>query len=132
MTFGVKTERHVQVKDITGQVQGALDGLPAGDGAVLVYCPHTTAGIFVNEGHDPDVAADVLEWMEKAVPWHAVYRHTEGNAAAHIRSILTGCGVTLPVEGGRLALGTWQRVFFAEFDGPRSRRVVVKFLRGDG
>ncbi|NOZ00946.1 MAG: YjbQ family protein [Deltaproteobacteria bacterium] len=129
-TFKVETEAQVQAIDITGKVDSEVAAAGVGDGAILVYCPHTTAGIYVNEGHDPDVATDVMGALEKLVPRNGPYRHAEGNSAAHIRSILTGNGCLLPVLGGRTVIGTWQRIFFAEFDGPRTRTVQVHFLGG--
>ncbi len=125
-TIAVQTHQHSQMIDITAQVQQAVRESGVQEGVALVYCPHTTAGLTINENADPSVAADILETLEKMVPWRANYRHTEGNAAAHVKSSLLGHALTVPVQGGRLALGTWQGVFFCEFDGPRSRRVLVQ------
>jgi len=130
-TFKVVTEARNQAMDVTSLVESAIssDG-GIEDGAVCVYCPHTTAGMYVNEGADPDVARDVIDALETLVPWNGPYRHAEGNSAAHIRSILTGNSVTVPVVGGRISLGTWQKIFLAEFDGPRTRNIQVCILRG--
>jgi secondary thiamine-phosphate synthase enzyme len=96
-----------------------------GDGVVMVFAPHTTAGITINENADPDVMADVREALERAVPWRANYRHGEGNAAAHVKASLVGSSALVPVESGRLRLGTWQGIYLCEFDGPRTRQVWI-------
>lgn len=125
----VTTSKVEELVDITPDIRDVLPSLcEGGEGAVLLYCPHTTAGLFVNEGADPDVAADLAAALGRLVPRGGPYRHAEGNAAAHIRSVLTGSCLAIPVSGGRIALGTWQRVFFAEYDGPRKRQVYVQFL----
>lgn len=121
----VKTTAHAQAVDITRQVAKVVEGSGVAEGWCEVFVPHTTAAVTVNEAADPDVMADVLAALERLVPWHGPYRHGEGNSAAHVKSILTGATVRLPVKGGRLALGTWQGIFFMEFDGPRQRRAVV-------
>jgi secondary thiamine-phosphate synthase enzyme len=103
-----------------------------GSGQVLVYCPHTTAGLTVNEAADPDVRADIIDGLRRLVPKSGGWRHAEGNADAHIKASLMGSSVTVPLEGGKLALGTWQGVFLCEFDGPRRRTVrVCVTARGD-
>lgn len=114
--------------DITSEVNAALQRLGASEGICQVFVPHTTAGIVINENADPDVCADMLEWLDAAVPQHARYRHAEGNSPAHIKATLAGQSAAIPVEGGRLALGTWQGVFLAEFDGPRERTVVINVV----
>ena len=111
--------------DITGDVRRAVAELGLDEGAVLVYSPHTTAAIAVNEGYDPDVAADVQGWLRDRIPHRDGYAHAEGNSDSHIKAILTGGGQLLPVAGGELALGRWQAIFFCEFDGPRQREVWV-------
>lgn len=123
--LSVTTRRHSEMVDITGEVQQVVRDSGITAGTVVVFCPHTTAGLTINEHADPDVAADILEALERAVPWRANYRHGEGNAAAHVKASLVGSSVTVLVEAGRLVLGTWQGIFFCEFDGPRSRRVLV-------
>ncbi len=135
MFFGMKvlsvtTTSVEQLVDITQDLRKMLPALCSGgdEGAVLLYCPHTTAGLLVNEGADPDVAADLLAALGRLVPRSGPYRHSEGNASAHIRAVLTGSSLTIPVSGGRMVLGTWQRVFLAEYDGPRQRQVYVQFL----
>ena len=127
-SFEVRTIRPVQTVDITGQVRAAMPNDRAGLKAVLVWCPHTTAGIFCNEGADPDVVADVESTLERLLPPRAEYLHAEGNSHAHIRSILVGNSLVVPVCDGELKLGTWQHIFFAEFDGPRVRQVWVQAL----
>ncbi len=114
--------------DITAKVADLATGCGMQEGALLVWCPHTTAAIFVNEGHDPDVLTDISMVLGRAAPKGLAYLHGEGNSPAHLKSLLAGCSVTLPVTGGALALGTWQRLFFAEFDGPRTRQVWVQPL----
>jgi secondary thiamine-phosphate synthase enzyme len=112
--------------DVTSEVSSAVAQLGLTSGVVMVYSPHTTAAITINEGADPDVCSDVLAYLEKAVPHRGGYRHREGNSDAHIKTSLIGPSELVAVEGGRLVLGTWQRIFFCEFDGPRSRRFFVK------
>jgi secondary thiamine-phosphate synthase enzyme len=112
--------------DITAPVSAAVQAAAVADGICTVYCPHTTAGLAINEHADPDVAADVIDRLGKLVPHHDNYAHIEGNADAHIKAILTGSSVQLIVENGSLMLGTWQGIFFCEYDGPRSRRVWVQ------
>jgi secondary thiamine-phosphate synthase enzyme len=112
--------------DITSQVESAVRDAAIREGTVTVHVPHTTAGVTINENADPDVVHDVLAALDKAVPWReSFHRHAEGNSAAHVKSSMVGCNTTVPVTGGRMTLGTWQAVFFCEFDGPRTRRVVV-------
>jgi len=123
--FEVRTGARDAFVDITAQVQRAVDEIGLQDGAVLVWVPHTTAGVTVNEGADPDVVRDMIEALDRAVPWDAGWRHAEGNAAAHVKSSLVGCGRLVPVAAGRLGLGVWQAVWFCEFDGPRRRSVRV-------
>jgi secondary thiamine-phosphate synthase enzyme len=124
-TLEVQSKSHSQAVNITRQVAQAVAGADVAEGWCEVFVPHTTAAVTVNEAADPDVMDDVLATLERMVPWAGPYRHSEGNSAAHVKSILTGATVRLPVREGRLALGTWQGVFFLEFDGPRRRRVLV-------
>lgn len=121
----VQSKNHSQALDITRQVNQVVQDSGVEAGWCEVFVPHTTAGLAVNEAADPDVMADVLATLERLAPWTGPYRHSEGNAAAHVKSILVGSSLRLPVQGGRLALGTWQGVFFMEFDGPRRRRVLI-------
>lgn len=119
----VKTGKHTEFIDITGPVQTALQALNLREGAVTIFVPHTTAGIMINENADPDVLADIELALERIVPWKGNFSHGEGNAAAHVKASLMGSSVRVAVENGRLCLGTWQGIFFCEFDGPRRRKV---------
>jgi len=116
--------------DLNGPVQAAVDEFGLGHGAVVVFVPHTTAAVTVNEGADPDVVRDMTAALDRMVPWEAGYRHAEGNAAAHVKASLFGSSVHVPVADGRLRLGTWQRIWFCEFDGPRTRKVWIRALQG--
>ena len=132
ISINLKTSRRIEMVDISSSVQREISKAGVGDGLCLVYVPHTTAGITVNEGADPAVCQDILDKLNELVPSHAGYRHTEGNADSHIKASLMGSAVTVMIENGRLVLGTWQKIFFCEFDGPRSRLVHVKILEGHG
>jgi secondary thiamine-phosphate synthase enzyme len=124
----VSTRSQTEVRDITSQVQRAVTDSGVQNGVCYVYVPHTTAGVIINENADPSVARDILTTLNKLVPRQGNYSHREGNADAHIKASLVGSSEALLVEGGRLTLGTWQGVFFCEFDGPRRRHVLVKVL----
>jgi secondary thiamine-phosphate synthase enzyme len=124
----VPTERREQFVDITRAVAEAATALGVSEGTLLVYSPHTTAGITINEGYDPDVASDVLAWMADRVPHRGPYAHAEGNSDSHIKAIMTGTSQLVPVTEGRLQLGRWQALFLCEFDGPRTREVWVTAL----
>lgn len=126
--FEVRTGRPVQTVDITDKVNGFVVSAGISEGAVLVWCPHTTAGIFCNEGADPDVVSDVESTLERIFPACSQYLHAEGNSHAHVRSIIMGNSLVIPVCDGKPALGTWQHVFFADFDGPRTRQVWMQVL----
>jgi secondary thiamine-phosphate synthase enzyme len=121
--FTVSTSKTMQLSDITLQVQKAVAASTIMDGVCHVYNPHTTAGLTINEGADPDVQTDILAALQKIVP-QLQYRHQEGNSPAHVMASLVGSSVTVFIENGRLQLGTWQKIFFCEFDGPRSRKVL--------
>ena len=114
--------------NITGQVQAELAALDLTEGAVLVFNPHTTAAVTINEGADPDVVRDMSAALDKLVPWQDGYAHAEGNSAAHIKASLFGSSVTVPVENGCLCLGTWQKIWFCDFDGPRTRKVWIQVV----
>jgi secondary thiamine-phosphate synthase enzyme len=129
--FSLRTADRSQLINITGQVRETVRKSGVRDGLATVYCPHTTAGITVNEGADPDVAGDFLRYLDNLCPWeHPLYRHSEGNSAAHLKAGITGAAQIIPVADGDLALGTWQAVFFCEFDGPRVRTFLVKVIEG--
>jgi secondary thiamine-phosphate synthase enzyme len=113
--------------DITSEVGEQLEKAGLEQGVCYLYVPHTTAAITINEGADPSVAADIQTKLSELVPWEDSYRHLEGNAAAHIKSTLIGNSAMVFVESGRLKLGTWQAIFFCEFDGPRNRKIYIKF-----
>lgn len=125
----VRTDRREQMLDITDAVAGAITELGVEEGAVLLHVPHTTAAVTVNEGYDPDVAADVLAHLSAMVPVSPAFAHAEGNSDSHIKAILVGCAHPIAVAGGLPALGRWQRVFLCEFDGPRTREVWVTPIR---
>lgn len=125
-SFEVRTPHRVAFVDITAQVAAAVEG--HGEGAVLVYVPHTTAGVTINEDADPSVKADLEMALERIVPSDLPFRHLEGNSDAHTKASLMGSSATIPLAGGRLQLGTWQGIYLAEFDGPRTRRVLVSVL----
>jgi secondary thiamine-phosphate synthase enzyme len=124
----VSTKSRTELVDITSQVQDAVRKSEVLDGLCHVYVPHTTAGITINENADPSVRQDILMELNKMVPFEDDYKHLEGNAAAHIKASIVGSSETILVEGGRLLLGTWQGIFFCEFDGPRNRRVLVEII----
>jgi secondary thiamine-phosphate synthase enzyme len=126
----VSTGKREELVNITDKVQSLIRENGWQDGAVLVYCTHTTAGVTINEAADPSVTRDILVTMARMVPEKGDYKHMEGNSDAHIKSSLVGCSEMVIVEQGRLVLGTWQGLFFADFDGPRSRKVKVKWLAG--
>ena len=122
----VSTKSRTELVDITSQVQDAVRESGVLDGICHVYVPHTTAGITINENADPSVRQDILMELNKMVPFEDNYKHLEGNAAAHIKASIVGSSETILVEGGRLLLGTWQGIFFCEFDGARNRRVLTR------
>lgn len=126
--IGVSTKARVEFRDITEEVQDMVKSSGIESGVCHVFVPHTTAAITVNENADPSVAADITTQLEAIVPRHSDYRHMEGNAPAHIKASLIGNSRTLLVEGGKVVLGTWQGIFFCEFDGPRNRTVLIKIV----
>jgi secondary thiamine-phosphate synthase enzyme len=124
--ISVSTPAREVLLDITRRVEGALaQAAPRLSGMVSIFVPHTTAGVTINEGADPSVARDIVEGLERFVPCEAGYRHSEGNSDAHIKASLVGSHVAIPVEKGQLRLGTWQSLYLAEFDGPRTRKVWI-------
>lgn len=124
----LSTRARSELLPVTEAVARALRDSGVEEGICLVHAPHTTAGILVNENADPDVAADILGWLDRLVPPGQPFRHAEGNSDAHIKAVLVGSSVSIPIRGGELALGTWQGIYFAEFDGPRRRRIGVTCL----
>ena len=131
-TFQVKTSAKTDFIDITRSVQETIQKLGIEDGICFIFVPHTTAAITINENADPSVPEDIIMEINKIVPFQDRYQHLEGNSSAHIKTSLLGPSQTLFVESGRLVLGTWQGIFFCEFDGPRSRKVYVKVMKTDG
>jgi len=130
-TIQIRTSAKTDLIDITRSVEEAVRKSGVMDGICWVYIPHTTAAVTINENADPSVSRDILMELNKIVPFQDRYQHAEGNSPAHIKASLIGSSVTVFVESGRLALGTWQGIFFCEFDGPRNRQVFVKVLKGD-
>ena len=129
--FEIRTHSRDELADITGQVRSAVADSGIKDGIVTVYAPHTTAGITINENADADVVHDILAALDAAVPWRqGFYQHGEGNSAAHIKSSIVGCSATIPLASGRMTLGTWQGIYFCEFDGPRTRSFIVTVSAG--
>lgn len=122
----VQSKSRTDFIDITPAIQQFAAGQGFKDGVITVFVPHTTAGVTINENADPDVSADMETVLDHMVPWSGGYRHSEGNTAAHVKAGLMGSSVQVMVENGRLCLGTWQSIYFCEFDGPRSRRVWLK------
>ncbi|MBW2996301.1 secondary thiamine-phosphate synthase enzyme YjbQ [Candidatus Woesearchaeota archaeon] len=127
--FEVSSSKRNELIDITEEVEEIVKESKVKEGICVVSCPHTTAAITINEGADPDVKDDVLKQLERMVPFDKGYKHSEGNSDAHIKSSLVGASELVIIEDGKLKLGRWQKLFFAEFDGPRNRRVVVKLLK---
>ena len=128
--LSVSTSQHTQMVDITHLVQKAVADSGIREGLCTVYIPHTTAAVTINENADPDVVRDFTTEINKIVPWEDGYRHMEGNSAAHLKASMIGCSQQIIIEEGRLLLGTWQGIWFCEYDGPRRRSVYVK-LMGD-
>ncbi|MDK2990826.1 MAG: hypothetical protein PWP48_59 [Clostridiales bacterium] len=126
----VVTTQRQQFIDITNEIQTLVDRSDITDGICMIYVPHTTAGVTINENADPDVMADVAEYLNKAVPRYGHYAHVEGNSDAHIKSSFFGCSQIVPIVNGKLKLGRWQAVYFCEFDGPRPRQVLVTVIHG--
>ena len=126
--FTVRSTDHTSIIDITQQIQSIVTASGIKNEICYVFIPHTTAGISINENADPDVKSDILKEINKVIPFKDSYRHMEGNSAAHIKSSLFGNTETIFLENGRLQLGTWQGIFFCEFDGPRTRQVWIKLI----
>lgn len=126
--YSVKTNSNTEFVKIDNLIQRAIDESEIDDGVCHIVVPHTTAAVTVNEGADPSVVKDMLKELNKVIPFQDNYSHMEGNSAAHIKSSLVGCSISLIVESGRAKLGTWQSVFFCEFDGPRQRKVWIKVV----
>ncbi|MGW9128758.1 secondary thiamine-phosphate synthase enzyme YjbQ [Paenibacillus chitinolyticus] len=129
-TYDLITRKRDEMVEITDIVARLVQDSSLEDGTAIVYCPHTTAGITINENADPDVKRDVLMRLDEVFPWeHPRDRHAEGNTAAHLKAMTVGASQTVFIRGGRLQLGHWQGIYFCEFDGPRSRTFTVKLIR---
>ncbi len=126
--LGVKTSSRTQMVNITPEIKERVERSGIPNGICMIYVPHTTASIIVNEGWDPAVIEDISSYLDERVPWKGPYRHSEGNSAAHIKASILGHSAQVPIVGGKLRLGTWQSIFFCEFDGPRSRKVNVSLF----
>jgi len=127
-SINVKTKTRTEFVDITSEIQNLVDEAGIKSGICYIYVPHTTAGITINEGADPSVTKDIQTMLSKLIPHSFNYSHMEGNSDAHIKSTIVGVSKSILIDGGKLNLGTWQSVFFCEFDGPRHRRVLVKII----
>jgi len=127
-TVNVKTSRRVQLIDVTGEVKKAVSESGVESGVCIVFVPHTTAGVAINEGADPSVARDIEKHLSKLVPEQGGFTHAEGNSDSHIKTLITGSSESIIVEDGRPVLGTWQSVFFCEYDGPRSRKMHIRVV----
>ena len=127
-TISITTEKRNQLIDITDKISNLVQKEEWGNGAITLYSPHTTAGVTINEGADPAVRHDVEQTLSNLIPYHGSYRHAEGNSDAHIKTTLTGNSVLVILENGNLKLGTWQSIFFCEYDGPRSRKLWIQYL----
>ena len=129
MRLSVKTHAQTEMIDVTSQIQQEVANSGMTDGLCMVFVPHTTAAVTINESADPAVSQDVLMVLNKIVPWQEAYRHMEGNSPAHLKTTLVGSSEIIAVDNGRLVLGTWQGIFFCEFDGPRTRKLDVRLMR---
>lgn len=127
-TLSVTTKSQFHCVNITSQIQKVLKDSGVKNGLITIFVPHTTAAITINEGADPSVIHDIISELDKIIPLSNNYQHLEGNSAAHIKSSLVGCSETILIENGTLVLGTWQAIFFCEFDGPRNRKVLLKII----
>jgi len=128
-TFQVRTSKQTEFIDITQSIQEAVKKTGVEDGICIIFIPHTTAAVTINENADPSVVQDILMELNKMVPFKDQYHHMEGNSPAHIKASLVGCSQFILIESGKLVLGTWQGIFFCEFDGPRDRKVFVKVMK---
>ncbi|WP_404442032.1 secondary thiamine-phosphate synthase enzyme YjbQ [Sutcliffiella horikoshii] len=128
--LNLQTHKRDEWQDISAEVESLVSKSGIKEGHVLVYCPHTTAGITINENADPDVVKDVVMRLEEIYPWeHPKYRHMEGNTAAHLKAMTLGNSQQIIIHNGQLVLGTWQGIFFCEFDGPRHRQIYIKVCK---
>ena len=131
MLLSVKTHERTELVDITSEIQDLVRKSGIKQGLCMLYVPHTTAAVTINESADPTVKSDMLKVLNQVIPWDANYRHLEGNSAAHIKTTLVGSSELIVIENQRLVLGTWQGVFFCEFDGPRNRKLHVRIMESN-
>jgi secondary thiamine-phosphate synthase enzyme len=129
MICTVKSRTRTELIDITSKIQDMVMSAGIDQGLCMLYVPHTTAAITINESADPSVKDDILMIINKIIPWEAGYRHLEGNSPAHIKSTIVGASELIAIDNNRLVLGTWQGIFFCEFDGPRTRKVQVRIIK---
>jgi len=129
MQLTITTREKTQFIDITTQIQDKINTQGIKSGLCFVFVPHTTAGLTINENADPAVQSDMLSVLNKVIPWDLNYKHMEGNSAAHVKSSIVGASEIIAIENGQLVLGTWQGIYFCEFDGPRTRHINLKFLK---
>ena len=129
VVLNIKTTSRTEFVDITSKVQEAIGSIGLTEGLCMLYVPHTTAAITINESADPSVKSDIQMVLNQIIPWEAGYRHYEGNSAAHIKATLVGSSELIAIENNKLVLGTWQGIFFCEFDGPRSRKLHVRIVK---
>ena len=127
----LQTNSRIEMIDITASVQAVIDSKKISNGFCIIFTPHTTAAITINENADPDVPRDIIAALDRLIPQNANYKHTEGNSPAHVKSSLIGASELVLIQNSRLVLGTWQSIFFCEFDGPRSRRVLVSIIASE-
>ena len=130
-TINIQTKKRNELIDITDQVRKIVQKESDDNGICIIFCPHTTAGLTINENADPSVKKDILDYLSKLIPESENFTHSEGNSDAHIKASIIGSSLQVIVEDKRLALGTWQGIYFCEFDGPRSRNIYIHFLKGE-
>jgi len=131
MILTVKSKTRTQLIDITPEIQKSVRSSGISEGLCMLYVPHTTAAVTINESADPSVASDIMMVLNEVIPWKADYHHLEGNSPAHIKSTLVGTSEIIAIENGSLVLGTWQGIFFCEFDGPRTRKLHMRLMKGE-
>ncbi|MEJ2729588.1 MAG: secondary thiamine-phosphate synthase enzyme YjbQ [Deltaproteobacteria bacterium] len=131
MILSIKTSSRTELVDITSEIVKSVKKSGVTEGLCILYVPHTTAAVTINESADPSVRGDILMVLNQIVPWDADYKHMEGNSPAHVKSTLVGASELVAIENGSLVLGTWQGIFFCEFDGPRTRKVHVRIMDGE-
>ena len=130
MILSVKTSTRTELIDITSQIAKAVKKSGIREGLCMLYVPHTTGAVTINESADPSVRVDIVMVLNQVIPWEANYKHMEGNSPAHVKATLVGASELITIENGALVLGTWQGIFFCEFDGPRTRKIHVRILEG--